>query len=277
LAKLKAKKETKGKSGIGSFPWFVWLAIALVLAGIVAFVRIYPVNEPSSDNLAESKAAIVDQLHSLQPNEAFISEVTREFEDYGFEVDIYQGDEVTVDLYGRLPGYGYKLIIFRAHSGLLGSEGEVIERTCLFTNEPYSETKHVAEQLSDQLAMARIDENHPWVFGVGDKFVTRSMEGEFDNTVIIMMGCSCLYLEDLAQAFINKGASAYLAWDAAVDLDYVDEATPYLIRQLCVDRVTVGKAAASTMNIVGPDPKYGAVLKYYPAQSGAKSLRELIQ
>ena len=160
---------------------------------------------------------------------------------------------------------------------MLGSEGEVIERTCLFTNEPYSETKHVAEQLSDQLAMARIDENHPWVFGVGDKFVTRSMEGEFDNTVIIMMGCSCLYLEDLAQAFINKGASAYLAWDAAVDLDYVDEATPYLIRQLCVDRVTVGKAAASTMNIVGPDPKYGAVLKYYPAQSGAKSLRELIQ
>ena len=81
MAKLKAKKETKGKSGIGSFPWFVWLAIALVLAGIVAFVRIYPVNEPSSDNLAESKAAIVDQLHSLQPNEAFISEATREFED----------------------------------------------------------------------------------------------------------------------------------------------------------------------------------------------------
>lgn len=270
MVKLKAKKETKGKSGIGSFPWFVWLAIALVLAGIVAFVRIYPVNQPSSDNLAESKAAIVDQLHSLQPNEAFISEITRELEDYGFEVDIYQGDEVTVDLYGRLPGYGYKFIIFRAHSGLLGSEGEVIERTCLFTNEPYSETKHVAEQLSDQLAMARIDENHPWVFGVGDEFVTRSMEGEFDNTVIIMMGCSCLYIKDLAQAFIAKGASAYLAWDAAVDLDYVDKATPYLIRQLCVDKVTVAKAVASTMNVVGPDPKYGAVLQYFPHKAPIK-------
>jgi len=128
LPKLKAKKETKGKSGIGSFPWFVWLAIALVLAGIVAFVRIYPVNQPSSDNLAEPKAAIIDQLYSLQPNEAFISEVTKELEDYGFEVDIYQGDEVTVDLYRQLPGYGYKVIIFRAHSGLLGSEGEIIRR-----------------------------------------------------------------------------------------------------------------------------------------------------
>ena len=277
MAKLKAKRQIKGKLPTRRFPWFVWLAIALGIVGVVVFVRSSPTSEPSElEHSGKLKAAIVDQLHSLQPNEAFISEVTRELEDYGFEVDIYQGDEVTVDLYGRLPGYGYKLIIFRAHSGLLGSEGEVIERTCLFTNEPYSETKHVAEQLSDQLAMARIDENHPWVFGVGDKFVTRSMEGEFDNTVIIMMGCSCLYLEDLAQAFINKGASAYLAWDAAVDLDYVDKATPYLIRQLCVDKVTVGKAVASTMNVVGPDPKYGAVLQYFPPQSANKTITQLI-
>ncbi len=277
MAELKAKKETKGKSGIGSFPWFVWLAIGLGIIAVVAFVRSPPTSGPTnSSHPGQLKAAIVDQLYVLQPNQSLINQLSKDLEDYGFEVDIYQGDEVTVDLYGRLPGYGYGLIIFRAHSGLLGSEGEVIERTCLFTNEPYSETKHVAEQLSDQLAMARIDENHPWVFGVGDEFVTRSMEGEFDNTVIIMMGCSCLYLEDLAQAFIAKGASAYLAWDAAVDLDYVDKATPYLIRQLCVDKVTVGKAAASTMNVVGPDPKYGAVLQYFPPQSANKTITQLI-
>jgi hypothetical protein len=35
-----------------------------------------------------------------------------------------------------LPGCGYQLIIFRAHSGLLGSEGGIIKKTCLFTNEP---------------------------------------------------------------------------------------------------------------------------------------------
>ena len=279
MAKLKAKKETEGKLPERRFPWFVWLAIGLGIIAVVAFVRSPPTSGPTnSSHPGEFKAAIVDQLHSLQPNEAFISEVTRELEDYGFEVDLYQGDEVTVDLYGRLPGYGYGygLIIFRAHSGLLGSEGEVIERTCLFTNEPYNETKHVAEQLSDQLAMARIDENHPWVFGIGDEFVTRSMEGEFNNTVIIMMGCSCLYRDDLAQAFIAKGASCYLAWDATVDLDYVDEATPYLIRRLCVDKVTVREAVASTMNVIGPDPKHSAALKCYPAQIGDRTLEELI-
>jgi len=35
-------------------------------------------------------------------------------------------------------------------------------------------------------------------FGIGDEFVTQSMEGKFDNTVVIMTGCSCLYLNDLA-------------------------------------------------------------------------------
>ena len=207
---------------------------------IIVSLFLLPSCTQSPNPLSNSpKAAIVDQLYSLQPNEAFISEVSKELEDYGFEVDLHQGDDVTVNFYRQLPGCDYKLIIFRAHSGLLGREGEIIKRTCLFTNEPYSQTKHVAEQLSDQLAMARIDETHPWVFGIGDEFVTQSMEGEFGNTVIIMMGCSCLYIEDLAQAFIEKGASAYLAWDGNVNLDYVNKATPYLVRQLCLQKVTI--------------------------------------
>jgi hypothetical protein len=277
LAKLKAKKETKGKLPIWRLPWFVCLAIALGIVAVVIFVRSSPSNKPTdSSQPSELRAAIVDQLHSLQPNEAFINEVTKELEDYGFEVDLYQGDEVTVDFYRQLPGYGHELIIFRAHSGLIGSKGERIERTCLFTNEPYSETKHVAEQLSDQLAKARIDEYHPWVFGIGDEFVTQSMEGEFDNTVIIMMGCSCLYLEDLAQAFIDKGASAYLAWVATVDLDYVDDAALSLVENLCTRELTIRKAVAETMAEKGPDPHYGAVLKYYPADSGSRTIGELL-
>jgi hypothetical protein len=277
LAKLKAKKETKGKLPTWRLPWFVWLAMALGIVAVVAFVRSSAPGEPSALVYSgELRAAIVDQLHSLQPNEAFINEVTRELEDYGFEVDLYQGDEVTVDFYRQLPAYGHELIIFRAHSGLIGSKEERIERTCLFTNEPYSETRHVAEQLGDQLAMARIDEYHPWVFGIGDEFVTQSMEGEFDNTVIIMMGCSCLYLEDLAQAFIDKGASAYLAWVATVDLDYVDDATLSLVENLCTRELTIRKAVAETMAEKGPDPHYGAVLKYYPGDSGSRTIGELL-
>jgi len=251
-----------------------WL---LILALLIVWLVSIPACNQTQDSLTDSlKAAIVDQLYSLQPNEAAIQQMTQELEDYGFEVDIYQGDEVTVDLYSELPGYGYDLIIFRAHSGLLGREGETIEKTCLFTNEPYSQTRHVTQQLTEQLAMARISEHYPWVFAIGSKFVTQSMQGEFDNTVIIMMGCSCLYLGDLATAFIDSGASTYLGWDASVGLDYVDKATPVLITNLCAKRLTIREAVDETMAEVGADPDYHACLKYYPATSGSQTIRELM-
>lgn len=235
-----------------------------------------PPNDAATPSSDLPKAVIIDQLCVLQPNQAFLNQLTQELEDYGFEVDLYQGDEITVDLYRNLPDLDYKLIIFRAHSGLLSGQGEVVNKTSLFTNEPYSETRHIKEQLSDQLARARIDKNHPYVFSIRDKFITQGMKGEFNNTVIIMMGCSCLHIEDLARAFIDQGASSYLAWDATVDLGYVDKATPYLMEQLCVNNLTVKKAVRNTMNTIGPDPLYGARLKYFPPQSGDKTLEELL-
>jgi hypothetical protein len=260
--------------------WSPLLFIAAILVTIaIATLACAPPTEGTagSSESAKPRAAIIDQLYSLQPNGVIISDVIQELEAYGFNVDLYQGDDVTVDLYRKLPSYGYSLIIFRAHSGLLGSEGEMIKRTCLFTNEPYRETKHVTEQLTDQLAMARINEHHPWVFGIGDEFVTRSMEGQFDNTVIIMMGCSTLYLDDLAQAFVQKGTSIYLGWDAAVSLSYVDQATPILITNLCSKNMTVKKAVAETMAGVGPDPDYGAYLKYYPSESSNQTIKALLR
>lgn len=71
------------------------------------------------------------------------------------------------------------------------------ELSPLLTNELYSITEHVAEQVTDQLAKARISEHHPWVFAIGSEFVTRSMEGEFNNTIIIMMDCPSLHVDDL--------------------------------------------------------------------------------
>ena len=253
---------------------YLSIALALLTLALSGLTLFGGCSTPSPE--LEAKAAIIDQLYILQPNQAFVDETTELLEAYGFRVDVYQGDEITVDFYGKLPTYGYKLIIFRAHSGLLGREGEIIKKTCLFTNEPYSQTRHVTQQLTEQLAMARISEHHPWVFAIGSKFVTQSMEGKFDNTVIIMMGCSCLYLEDLATAFIDQGASTYLGWDASVGLDYVDEATPILITNLCTKGMTIKEAVDETMAEVGPDPDYHAYLKYYPAKSGSQTVKELI-
>ena len=279
MTRAKAKKQTKGKPPKRGWPWFAWLIIALAIAGVVAFVRIYPMGQPSSDNVGKLKAAIVDQLSSFQENEDFVTNVTRELKDYGFEVDLYQGDEITVDFYRQLPTHGYKLIIFRAHSGLLGEDEEVYYKTTLFTNEPYSTVKYVAEQLDDRLVMASVGEGSPMVFGIPPEFIisSKSMKGKFDDTVIIMMGCSGIYLRDLAEAFVEKGASVYLAWHGSVELYYVDDATPYLMKQLCSENLTIKEAVDSTMAEKGPDPEHEALLKYYPLTNGDKTLEGLIK
>jgi hypothetical protein len=252
--------------------------LILVLPGLAFYDGCSaPPSESRNDNNAQLKAAIIDQLYTLQPNQAFIDQTVEVLNDYGFEVDVYSGNEVTVDLYRKLPSYGYKLILFRAHSGIMGSEGQLIKRTFLFTSEPYSETEHFKEQLLDQLAKARIDENHPFLFAISTKFIDRSMEGQFAHTAIIMMGCSCLYIDDMAQAFIKKGASTYIAWDASVSLSYTDGAIAALVEKLCSEGLTVGQAVAETMNEKGLDPDYRAVLKYYPPQSGDKTLSQLIE
>jgi len=291
LSKAKAKKQTKGKPPKRGSLWFAWLLIAIGVAGIVVFIRTVPMSQSPPDQAGNATAAIIDQLSaSFQENEQFIANVTRELEDYGFEVDVFQGNNITVDFYRQLPTRGYKLIIFRAHSGILEQDGEVMLRTVLFTNEEYSESRYALEQVYGQLTMGGACQGCPMMFGITSEFVRaggvigqdRDMVGRFDNTVIVMMGCSGIALTDMAEAFIDKGASVYLAWDRSVELYYVDEATPYLIHQLCSEELTVREAVRNTMdvNVIGPDPNYGAELQYYydPAShNGDKTLKELIE
>jgi hypothetical protein len=279
LNTAKTKKQTKGKPRKKGLPWFAWLLIALGVAGIVILVRLYPMGHPSPNDGGELKAVIVDQLSSVKENEAFVTNVTEELEKYGFEVDLCQGRNVTVDFYRELAANGYKLIIFRAHSGLLAENEVTQDRTVLFTNEGYSQLKHYPEQLNDQLVMARVGEGYPMVFGIPPKFITESMEGRFDDAVVIMMGCSALFVRDLAQAFVDKGASIYVGWNGSVELYYVDEATPYLVEQLCSGNLPIKEAVDNTMEVIGPDPEHKAGLEYYPtypSDSGDKTLQELI-
>jgi hypothetical protein len=249
------------------------VVLILALPGLILFGACSTL--PSK---VEAKAAIVDQLYDLQPNEAFIVQITRYLEDYGFKVDLYQGEDITVDFYRKLQTRGYQLIIFRVHSGLLQvGRDRVINKTWLFTSEPYSPTRYVSEQLTDQVAQAAINKYSPLVFAINAKFITESMEGTFKDTAIIMMGCSCFHFSDLAEAFVQKGASTYVAWDRSVLLGYVDEATVALVEKLCLEGLTIGEAVARTMKEKGPDPQHGSVLKYYPLASAQKTLKQLIK
>jgi len=277
LAKGKHKKHARtkrseGKRLLGRLPRLAWISIAVILVVTGVLAGIYGVGRSTPGYAGPPRAAIVDQLSVMMVNQAFITEVTRELEEFGFEVDLYQYDEVDVDLYRKLPTLGYRVIIFRAHSGLVGEGEEVHVQTLLFTNEDFSMMRHRNDLFAGRLHMATVGEEDDTVFGIPQEFITDGMKGRFDDTIVIMMGCSGIYIPDLATGFIEKGALAYLAWNATVDLHYVDEATPYLIRQLCSEGLTIREAVANTMAHIGPDPTYAAELKYYPARRGDSRL-----
>ncbi len=268
---FKAKPRKRG------FTW-LWVIVALfvaVFAAVFWHVAASP-NPPNSP--AELKAAIVDQLYTIYPNENFTTEVKERLEDYGFQVDVYQGSEVTVDLYRNLPGYDYKLIILRTHSGTMYNSSQgVLPAPCLFTNESYTLLKYQPEQVSDRLMMVQAAEDSPCFFGIKPDFIINSMKGNFRNTVVIGAGCSGLRDNILAFVFTLKGASAFLAWDDSVSADYIDKATISLVKNLLSDKRTVKEAVDVTMATDGPDPTYYAYLRYYPPKNGDKTLRQLIQ
>ena len=113
---------------------YLFTAIAILVLLIPGLTSCSGHSEASPDS--EAKAAIIDQLYCLEPNQVFIDETTEILEACGFEVDVWQGEEVTVNLYRELPKYGYELIIFRAHSGIMyyveNSEVITKETTYLF-------------------------------------------------------------------------------------------------------------------------------------------------
>jgi hypothetical protein len=253
-----------------------WLISLLIIIGLAAISVACSPSGCDSDT-GQPRAAIIDQLYSTQPNDDFINQVNRDLEAFGFAVHVYQGDDVTVDLYRHLPKFGYKIIVFRVHSGLFEAQGQELPKTAIFTNEPYSPHKYVAEQANHELPIVRVKEGEPLFFGIDSRFVTESMEGRFDDTVIVVAGCSCLYFEDLAQAFISEGASAFLAWDRSVDAAYVDRAAACLVTELCMEGTTIEEAVNTTMIEEGQDPTYFATLRCFPSQNDDQTLKQLIR
>jgi len=253
------------------------LAALLCVCAVAAFTLLGACSQQPSEagGPARPRAAIIDQLHSTQPNPEFTASAVTQLEACGFAVDLYQGSDINVDFYRSLTEQGYRLIIFRAHSGLLRPiEHGGTEKTAIFTDEPYSRNKYLYEQLERMLPMVSVGEGNPFFFGIDAKFVEEAMPGSFDGAVVIAAGCSCIYLPDMARAFLNKGCSVYMAWDGPVTASYVDDATLHLIAQLSRD-AAVADAVRSTMTAKGADPVHKAKLHYVPPENGERTLKQL--
>jgi hypothetical protein len=234
------------------------LAAGLLLSGLIS-------GGPSGPRTA----AIVDQLSLTEPNPAFAETATEMLEQAGYAVDYYAGEQVTVDLYRNLPAHGYDLIILRAHASRMTEihtgtgEKRPADYVALFTNEPYSEAKYGQEHVR-ALGRAVYYEGGDPLFGITPYFVTESMRGRFDNTLIIMTGCDGLRSPRTGEPFLDRGATAFVSWTKRVSAAHSDAATERLLEYLLISKLTAREAVARTMADVGPDPTYGSTLLYYP-------------
>ncbi len=252
-------------------------SILIAVCGTFLITTLNFVINPPPIHVSEDsglKAAIVDQLSVTQPNQAFIEGATSVLKRAGFHVDIYDWTSVTVDFYRELPSKGYKLIIFRTHSGILmNASGHPIpgNPVFLFTAEEYHPDRHTWLLLTDQVAPANPWDIEKFYFAISPKFVRETMNGRFQDTVIIIAGCHGLYSTTLAEALIERGASIVISWDKGVLAPYMDGATVFLLNKLLTENETVAQSVEDTIETIGPDPAEGAVLRYYPAERGSQT------
>jgi hypothetical protein len=238
------------------------------MMGLVVFAVQGLFVKPRTDS-ASRKVALIDQLSASYPNPSFKDEFVRIFKDAGFSSDIYGSAEANIDLYRNLPSLGYRAIVFRVHQStpveyLLPNDRPITgPPVYLFTGEPYDEHKYVVEQLSDLVVPAREINGSKIYFAIGPQFV-QSMSGKFQNTVIILAGCSGLYSADLADSFIVKGASVVIGWQRFVQMDYTDKAIIRLLKALVLERTTIFRGIVVMTSDVGLDPSYKSSLLCYP-------------
>jgi len=260
---------------------FVAVSAALLFSSflyLLYFSRSPSSQEPAVQTLP-FKAAIVDHLGITGwPNQSFVNRSTTILESAGFDVDYYSGEKVTVDFYKDLPSHGYGLIVLRVHSAWLRVE-KGKEGVTLFTSEPYEEGKY-ADYRGLVIAYFSRDERY---FGVGPGFI-RALNGSFTQSIVIMMGCNGLRNpeDDMAKAFVEKGARVYISWSLEVLAGHTDTATTRLLEHLLLEKQTVKDAVGETMSEVGPDPFFNvkngyeknSTLLYYPEEAGSYVIQD---
>ncbi len=255
---------------------------AILMVAFILFIAFSAFSPSSSTQKTQSNVAIIDQLSIGTPNQTFLDNVVETFSSVDLEVDIFSGEEVTVEFYKSLPSLGYGIIVFRVHSAYPLENPELIPiedprwPVYLFTGESYDEEKYVIEQLTDKVSPAKVTENSPSYFAVGPDFVREIMDGRFPNTLIILSSCGGLYSLDLADAFIEKGAMGLISWNDLVDLGHTDSAIDFLIRSIFIEKLDIESAVKKTMDEVGPDPYYESFLLYYPDDVGKITISELV-
>jgi hypothetical protein len=162
-------------------------------------------------------------------------------------VSYFSSENVTVPFYRELVEDAYGIIIFRAHSALR-NETNIVD---LFTSEKYRQGTY--PEYSDLLSIAKylvswLPGANQSYFAITPSFIEKF--GHFPHSIIIAMGCSSLKVNcyGMAQAFIDKGAKAYVGWTETVLPNDTDYETAGFLEMFLAKNRTLAYAVANRLH-----------------------------
>ena len=224
------------------------------------------------------KAVIIDQLGKHFPKPEFNETVTNLLEDAGFNVSYYGSEKINVNFYRELAKHDYGIIILRAHSALR-ADGTTVD---LFTSEEYDPNEYDWERRHGLLTKGNytFKTEFDFYFAITPKFI-ENLDGYFPKSIVIAMGCNSLNetCTEMAEAFIKKGARAYVGWTEIVLPEDTDYETVRLLEMLLIENKTLADA---TDGIYREYKEYGtgkiiiSRMKFYPPSVGDLKISELI-
>lgn len=205
------------------------------------------------------KAAIIDGIGLTRPNPIFIKDVRGILERAGLSVDVYAGENVTIDLLRNIGGYG--LLIFRLHSAVDEKYGFLYLFSAERFNETIYETRFSEERRTGAVRKGVTFEREEYFTLRADLLGHMNYNGLIGST-IILMGCNGTNSDHAINRLFEKGVRTIIAWDGYVDLNYTDKITLELIKAIYEEGYNPKDAVRKIMEDYGPDPIYKSELKY---------------
>jgi hypothetical protein len=214
------------------------------------------VSARSANPTYADRVALIDELGQSSPNPALTAMIQSIANKTGHGFDYYPPAKATLNLMIDLPRMGYSMIILRSHgSGIYKGNASIIT-----VSDAYSRYQRIGDQLQDNVVAVELDGSA--YFGLTSGFVSHVMCGQFSNATILAMGCST-GKGDLGQAFVKRGARAFVGWNGSVTITFTDLVFESLAG-LLLEGSSVDGAVQNATERFGPDPVYGALLSHYP-------------
>ena len=222
------------------------LVIPIISVSLIVFVSVVSFTFLQPQNKFSLKAAIIDQLEEHFQNVTFKETAIGILTDAGFTTTYYESKAVNVTFYQELAKQDYGIIILRAHSALRYDNSTVD----LFTSERFNNQSYPQMWANGYLAEGKYlfeqDSNNTY-FAITSKFI-ENLDGHFPRSIVVAMGCWSLKFgaDQMAQAFIDKGAEAYIGWSNIVLPKDTDQETIALLEMLVHQDVPLATALSQT-------------------------------